>query len=72
MSCAEFCTCKDCNCESHPKKHNNECTACVGKNLKNHEIPACFFNKIGEESSIKSNWSFYRFAEKVIACESQA
>jgi len=72
MSCAEFCTCDSYDCEFHSSKHNYECTACIEKNLKNHEIPYCFFKKIGEESSVKSNYSFYKFAEKVIANENQA
>ena len=67
MSCAEFCTCNDHDCCNHPKKQNNECTPCIEKNLKNYEIPTCFFDKIGEESRVNSEWSFFKFAEKVIS-----
>jgi hypothetical protein len=69
MSHANFCTCEYKDCQYHPTKHNNECTPCIEKNLKNHEIPACFWNKIGEESDIKSEYSIRKFAEKVMACE---
>ncbi|MCL1981996.1 MAG: GNAT family N-acetyltransferase, partial [Clostridiales bacterium] len=62
----EFCTCDCYECEFHPRKHNNECTACIGKNLSNHEIPNCFFSSIGNETDAKSNYSFYKFAEKVM------
>jgi len=66
-SFGEFCTCDSYDCDYHPRKHNNECTACIGKNLRNHEIPNCFFNSIGNEADVKSNYSFYKFAEEVMA-----
>jgi hypothetical protein len=65
----EFCTCDYFDCPFHPQKNNNECTACIEKNLKRHEIPACFYNKIGTKTDIKSDYSFYKFAKKVIDCE---
>lgn len=47
MLCTEFFTCNYYDCQFHPQKNNNECTACIEKNFKRHEIPACFFYKIG-------------------------
>jgi len=69
MSCLEFCTCTASDCPAHPRKHNNECAPCIEKNLTNHEIPHCFWQKIGEIENAKSAYTFYKFAEKVMTCE---
>lgn len=45
MTAFDFCTCENFNCVHHPKNTDGTCTACVAKNLKNNEIPSCFFNK---------------------------
>ncbi len=42
------CTCKDTNCPYHPNNHDKGCTLCIAKNLKEKEIPSCFFNEIDE------------------------
>jgi len=67
MSNANFCTCDDVACPFHPKQQDNQCTACIAKNLENHEIPTCFWKKIGEETTTKSNYTFRRFAERVMS-----
>lgn len=69
MSCLAFCTCEIFDCPFHPQKHNNECAPCIQKNLKNHEIPVCFWNKIGNTENAKSDYTFYKFSQKVIECE---
>ena len=69
MSCLSFCTCKDLNCPEHPQKHGGSCTPCIEKNLREHEIPACFWHKIGDTEAAKSDYIFMRFAEKVIEIE---
>ena len=69
MSCLKFCTCKHTVCPMHPIHHNGECAPCIEKNLKHHEIPACFWNKIGETENAKSEYTFRKFADKVLACE---
>jgi len=69
MSCLEFCTCPVADCPAHPQKHNGECAPCIKKNLENHEIPYCFWDKIGDTENAKSDYIFMRFAEKVMACE---
>lgn len=43
-----FCTCGDLSCPLHPTNHDKGCAPCVAKNLKEREIPSCFFNKVGE------------------------
>jgi hypothetical protein len=42
---------------------------CIEKNLREHEIPACFWKKIGDNENAKSDYIFMRFAEKVIEVE---
>lgn len=67
MSLEKFCTCDYYDCIHHPNKNNNECNACIKKNLQNLEIPACFFNKIGSGEGVDSDYTFYKFAEKVMS-----
>ena len=42
----EFCTCTDYKCPNHPVNHDKGCTFCIQKNLRQKEIPACFFHDI--------------------------
>jgi len=65
MSHTDFCTCDDFDCPFHPKHQNNECRACIAKNIENHEIPACFWKQIGKKTG-DSNYTFYKFAKKVM------
>ena len=69
MSCEKFCTCVSETCPHHPRNHNYQCTACIEKSLRNHEIPICFFNEIGNGKPVKSNYTFLKFAEKVMSVE---
>lgn len=39
------CTCTDLSCPFHPTNHDKGCTLCIAKNLKEKEIPSCFFNQ---------------------------
>jgi len=69
MDCSTFCTCKVLDCPKHPKNHNDGCTPCIIKNLEQHEIPACFWDKIGDDKQAKSDYTFYKFAQAVMATE---
>ena len=69
MSCLEFCTCPSKDCPEYPDKHNGECTSCIKKNLEHHEIPTCFWNIIGDTENAASEYTFMKFAEKVMALE---
>ena len=71
MSCKEFCTCPAKDCQAYPDKHDWECTPCISKNLDNHEIPACFWFKIGETKNAKSEYTFMEFAKAVMAGEAK-
>jgi len=70
MNCKEFCTCPIKDCPSHPEHHNWDCTPCIKKNLENHEIPYCFWEKIGDTKNAKSPYTFLEFAKKVMEGES--
>ena len=37
------CICEHVKCPRHLNNAGN-CTACIEKNIKNHELPNCFFN----------------------------
>ena len=39
-----FCTCTDLDCPLHPSNHDKGCAPCIAKNLKQREIPSCFFH----------------------------
>ncbi|MCM1237179.1 MAG: DUF6485 family protein [Ruminococcus flavefaciens] len=62
---SNFCTCKDKKCPLHPTNHDKGCSLCIAKNIKNKEIPSCFFNVIGSYPS-KDGYSFEAFANAVI------
>ena len=56
-----FCTCPDTACPFHPSNHDKGCAPCVAKNLKEREIPTCFFNKAGGKKPTEG-WRFEDFA----------
>ena len=60
-----FCTCRDTQCPMHPTNHEQGCAPCISKNLREREIPSCFFNKTGSAAD-HSVFSFEEFAKSVI------
>lgn len=62
---SDFCSCNDLKCQFHPSNHNKGCSPCIAKNLKEGEIPSCFFNKVGNENDVKSYY-FKDFAKLVL------
>lgn len=62
---SEFCTCKDYKCPLHPSNHNNGCSLCIAKNLKQGEIPNCFFNLVDKDYNC-DGYSFEDFAKLVL------
>ena len=69
MNCLDFCTCPNLECDVYPDKRDGQCTACIKKNLDHHEIPACFWMKIGETDNAKTDYTFVRFAKAVMEAE---
>ena len=61
----KFCTCTDLTCPLHPTNHDKGCTPCIADNLKDNEIPTCFFKKV-EPDYKGGGWSFEDFARLVL------
>ncbi|MBQ3080474.1 MAG: hypothetical protein IJC48_10845 [Clostridia bacterium] len=61
----EICTCTDTGCPNHPVNHEDGCTKCIIKNMREREIPSCFFHMldIGDE---QHGYSFEEFARMVM------
>ena len=64
----KFCTCTDYQCPCHPKNHEQGCTLCVLKNLRQKEIPSCFFHDIDCVKPTE-NWHYEDFAALVQAAK---
>ena len=64
----EFCTCTDYKCPCHPVNHEQGCNLCIQKNLKQKEIPRCFFHDIACEKPT-SDWHYQDFARLVEKAE---
>lgn len=58
-----FCTCKDLNCKLNPHNHNLGCDPCIKKNLREGEIPSCFFRLINDDISDIKEFTFESFVE---------
>lgn len=61
-----YCTCTDLSCPCHPSRHGLGCTPCVEKNLRQGEIPSCFFKKV-EGKEKPPAYFFENFADWVKA-----
>ena len=62
----QFCTCTDTACPCHPVNHDKGCSLCILKNLRQKEIPSCFFHSIPVEKPTK-DWHYEDFAALVEA-----
>lgn len=58
-----FCTCKDLNCKYNPHNISQSCDLCIKKNLKNKEIPSCFFRIINDDLSTLKEFTFESFVK---------
>lgn len=56
-----FCACGGTDCPCHPSNHKLGCTPCIAKNLREREIPTCFFAAAGGEKPTEG-WHFEDFA----------
>ena len=65
-----FCTCKDIECPFHPTNHDLGCAPCIAKNLKEREIPSCFFNMVETEHTAPG-YKFEDFAKTVLNGDEQ-
>ncbi len=62
---SKFCTCTDLKCPLHPTNHDRGCSPCIASNLKDREIPSCFFN-LADPDGTREEYHFEDFAEAVI------
>jgi len=69
MSKVPFCTCPTLECPHHPQNQNEGCTPCIEKNLRKHEIPACFWFKIETAGGAEGKYTFQKFAEEIMTAE---
>ena len=58
-----FCSCTDTKCPAHPINHENGCDPCIVKNLKQGEIPACFWHNVTNGVIGTSDYSAGNFAK---------
>ena len=65
-----FCTCTDLSCPCHPSNHDRGCTLCIAKNLKQREIPSCFFKAVNHPKPTE-NWHFEDFAALIRAASEE-
>ena len=63
-----FCTCGDTECPFNPVNHDQGCTPCIAKNLREGEIPTCFYKMIPCEKPTKG-WHYEDFAALVDAAK---
>ena len=66
MTKVPFCTCSDTSCPFHPTNHDQGCAPCIAKNLKEREIPSCFFHSI-DRPKPTDGWHYEDFAALVEA-----
>ena len=63
-----FCTCTDTKCPCHPVNHDKGCTPCIAKNLRQREIPSCFFRAAADgREKPTDGWHFEDFAALIEA-----
>ncbi|MCC8075458.1 MAG: DUF6485 family protein [Clostridiales bacterium] len=65
---SKFCTCGDLACPLHPTNHDKGCAPCISKNLKQGEIPNCFFHQV-ETAHEGDGYTYRDFAEAVLRRE---
>ncbi len=56
-----FCTCGETDCPMHPSNHDRGCDPCIRKNLKEGEIPSCFFNLVNDDLSAQDDFTIAGF-----------
>ena len=56
----------DTGCPFHPSNHDKGCTLCIAKNLKEREIPTCFFKTV-DYPKPSQGWLYEDFAALIVA-----
>ncbi|MEI3015478.1 MAG: DUF6485 family protein [Ruthenibacterium lactatiformans] len=63
-----FCTCRDTKCPLNPVNHDRGCTPCIGKCLREGELPSCFFNAVAYREP-DADYTYQGFAQLVLEAE---
>ncbi|HML37063.1 MAG TPA: DUF6485 family protein [Bacillota bacterium] len=58
-----FCTCADYDCRLNPHNGAGGCDLCIKKNLREREIPSCFFKLVNEDISNLEEFTFESFVD---------
>ena len=61
-----FCTCRDTKCPLNPVNHDRGCTPCIGKCLREGELPSCFFNAVAPYRGPDADYTYQGFAQLVL------
>ena len=64
-----FCTCRDTKCPLNPVNHDRGCTPCIGKCLRESELPSCFFNAVAPYRGPDADYTYQGFAQLVLEAE---
>ena len=64
-----FCTCRDTKCPLNPVNHVRGCTPCIGKCLREGELPSCFFNAVAPYRGPDADYTYQGFAQLVLEAE---
>ena len=64
-----FCTCRDTKCPLNPVNHDRGCTPCIGKCLREGELPSCFFNALAPYRGPDADYTYQGFAQLVLEAE---
>ena len=64
-----FCTCRDTKCPLNPVNHDRGCTPCIGKCLREGELPSCFFNAVAPYRGPDADYTYQGFAQLVLESE---
>ena len=67
---SKFCTCTSLDCPLHPTHHESGCAPCIADNLKDREIPSCFFNLV-DSNYEGGSYAFEDFAALVAAAKGE-
>lgn len=70
MGSKHFCTCRDLDCKLNPANHDLGCDPCIQKNLKQGEIPGCFFRLISDDLSSLEEFTVKDFVDFYLTTKS--
>ncbi|WP_417044678.1 DUF6485 family protein [Dysosmobacter sp.] len=61
-----FCPCRNTACRCQPANHDQSCTPCIEKDLRQHETPSYFFDLVIRPGEQVQNCSIDAFTRRVM------